>query len=85
MQFQKESTITTKVQDQNTIEKTYRCLIKTILHGAEKIIPKTSLEVKKRPSVAWFNEECESEERIVRTEYRKYRRNPTNATKLRLF
>ena len=39
MQFQKESTITTKMQDQNTIEEAYRCLNKTILQAAEKKYP----------------------------------------------
>ena len=61
-----------KVQDQNTIQEVHSCLIKTILQAAEKTIPKTSSEVKRRPPVAWWNEECEREERIVRTEYRKH-------------
>ena len=72
MQFQKESTITIKVQDQNTIEEAHSCLVKTILQAAEKSIPKTSSEIKRRPLVAWWNEEREREERIVRAEYRKH-------------
>ena len=55
---------------------------KTILQATEKTIPKTSSETKKRPPVAWWNEECEREERIVKAEYRKHRRDPTNTTKL---
>ena len=65
-QFQKESTITTKVQNQNTIEEAHRCLVKTMLQAAEKTIPKTSSETKRRPTVVWWNEECEKEERITR-------------------
>ena len=61
MQFQKESNITTKVQDQNAIETAYSNLVKTILQAAEKTIPKTFLETK---------EECDKEERTVRAEYR---------------
>ena len=38
IQFQKESTITTKVQNQNTIEEAHSCLVKTILQAAEKNI-----------------------------------------------
>ena len=64
MQFQKESTITTKVQDPKTIEEEHSCLVKTILQAAEKSIPKTSPETKRRPPVVWWNEECEREERI---------------------
>ena len=37
-QFQKDSTITTKVQNQITIEETHSCLVKTILQAAEKNI-----------------------------------------------
>ena len=37
-QFRKESTITTKVHNQNTIEETHSCLVKTILQAAEKNI-----------------------------------------------
>ena len=62
MQFQKERTITTKVQDQNTIEEAYKCLNKNILQAAEKTIPKTSSETKRIPYVAWWNKECEREE-----------------------
>ena len=36
------------------------------------IIPKTSTETKKKPPVAWQNEDCEREEKIVRAEYRKH-------------
>ena len=40
MQFQKKSKTTTKVQDQNTIEKAHNCLGKTILQAEEKTIPR---------------------------------------------
>ena len=50
--FQKESTITIKVQNQNTIKEAYTCLINTILQATEKNIPKTSSEAKRRPPVA---------------------------------
>ena len=68
MQFQKESKVTTKMQDQNTIEEAHSCLVKTILQAAEKTIPKNSPGTKKRPPEAWWNKECEREERIVRAE-----------------
>ena len=42
MQFQKKSTITTRVQDQNTIEEAHSCLIKITLQAAEKTILKHS-------------------------------------------
>ena len=72
MQFHEESIITTKVQNQNTIQEAQSCLVKTILQAAEKTIPKTSSETKRRPTVPWWNEECEREERIVKTEYTKH-------------
>ena len=72
-QFQKESKITTKVQNQTTIEEAQSCLVKTILQAAEKTIPKTFSETKRTPTVAWWNEKCEREKRIVRAEYRKHR------------
>ena len=71
-QFQKEGTITTKVQYQSTIEEAHSRLVETILQAAEKSIPKTSSETKRRPYVAWWNKECKKEERIVRAEYRKH-------------
>ena len=37
-QFHKKSAITTKVQNQNTIEEAHSCLVKTILQAAEKNI-----------------------------------------------
>ena len=46
MQFQKESKITTKVQDQNTIEEAHSCLVKTVLQAVEKTISKTSPEIR---------------------------------------
>ena len=52
MKFQKESTITMKVQNQNTIKEAHSCLVKTLLQTAEKTIPKTSSETKRRPTVA---------------------------------
>ena len=52
MQFQKKSKITTKVQNQNTIEEAHSCLVKTILQATEKTIPKTSSETKRRPTLA---------------------------------
>ena len=82
MQFQKESKITTRVRDQNTIGKTYSSRVKVILQTAEKTIPKTYPETKKRTPVAWWNEECERDERIVRAEHRKHHRDPTNTTKI---
>ena len=78
MYFQKEITIKLKVQDQNTIEEEHSCQIKTILQAAEKTIPKTSSKTKKRPSVAWWNEVCKREERILRAKCKKHRRDPTN-------
>ena len=62
-----------KVQIQNTTEEAHSYLIKTILQAAERTIPKTSSETKRRPTVAWLNEECERKERIVRAECRKHR------------
>ena len=53
------------MQDQDTIEEA--CLGKTIPRAAEKKIPKTSSYMKKRPSVTWWNKECDGEEKIVRT------------------
>ena len=47
--------------------------------------PKTSSETNRRPTVAWWNKKCIREERIVRAEYRKHRRDSTNRTKLRTF
>ena len=52
---------------------------------AQKIIYKTSPETNKRPTVAQWNEECEKKKRIVRAEYRKHHRDPTNTIKLRAF
>ena len=71
--FQKEVKITTKVRDQDTVEETYGRLVESIIGAAEKSIPKTSIETKRRPPVAWWNEDCEREEKIVRAEYRKHR------------
>ena len=71
MQFQKECTITTKVQDENTTEELHSCLVKTILQAAEKTT-----------SVAWWNIKCVREERIMKAEYW---RDQTNTTKLRSF
>ena len=59
-----------KLQYQNTIKEAYSCLVKTILKAAEKNIPKTFLETKRRLTVVWWNEECEREERMVRAEYK---------------
>ena len=53
------STITTKVQNQNRIVEAHSCQVKTTQQAAEKTIPKTSLDTKRRPTVAWWNEECE--------------------------
>ena len=55
-------------------------LIKIILQGAEKTIPKTSSDAKRRPPVVWWNKECEREERIVRAEYENI--NETQQTEL---
>ena len=63
----RKSKIITKVQNQNTIEKAQSCLAKTILQAAEITILKTS---ETRPTVAWWNKECEREERIMIAEYR---------------
>ena len=38
--FQKESTITTKVQNQNTIEKAHSCLVKTYYKQQRNLTPK---------------------------------------------
>ena len=69
----------------DTVEETYGRLVESIIGAAEKSIPKTSIETKRRPPVAWWNEDCEREEKIVRAEYRKHRRDPTNINKLRSF
>ena len=45
-----------------------------------KTIHKPSSETKTRPTVAWWKEECEREERIVRAEYRNV--NETQQTQL---
>ena len=73
------------MQNQNTIEETHSCLVKNILQAAEKIIPKTSPETKKRLLVAWWKKEYEREDKIVIAEYRKHCRNLTNTIKLRSF
>ena len=67
MQFQKESTIITKVQNQNTIEEAHSCLVKTILQAAQKTIPKTPSETKRRPNrpVALTNILCKIFERMT--------------------
>ena len=56
-----------------------------MLQAPEKTIFKTSPITKKKPPLAWWNKECEREERIVRAEYRKHCRNPANTTKRRSF
>ena len=53
IQFQKESTITTKVLNQNTIEEAHSYLVKIILQATERTI----FRDKWRPPVAWWNEE----------------------------
>ena len=57
-----------KSADQNAIEKIHSCLVKTILKAAEKTIPKTFSETKKKPPKVGWNKECEREGRIVRAE-----------------
>ena len=47
MHFQKESKITSKVHDRNTIDEAHSCPVKTILQAAERTIPKASPETKK--------------------------------------
>ena len=71
-QFQKKSIIITKIHDQESIEKAYSCLTRNILQAAENTILKTTLGIKKRSPVAWWNEECEREEKIVRAQYKKH-------------
>ena len=73
------------MRDQNTIEEANSCLVKTTLQAAEKTIHKISSGTKKIPPVVWWNKEYERKERIVRAEYRKHRRDPTNTIKLRTF
>ena len=53
IQFQKESKIKTKEQNQNTIKEAHSCLIKTVLQASEKTISKPSPKTKKRPLVVW--------------------------------
>ena len=72
IKFQKEIKRTMKVHNQNAIEEAHNCLVKTILQAAEKTILKTSSETKRRPRVAWWNEECKREKRIVREICKKY-------------
>ena len=57
----KKNTITINVQNQNTIKEAHSCLVKTILQAAEKTIPKTSPETKKRLPIAWWDAECKRE------------------------
>ena len=51
-----------------------------MLQAAENTIPKTTLGMKKRKPVVWWNEECKREEKIVRTEDRNT--DETQQTKL---
>ena len=73
------------MREQNSIKVAHGCLVKTTLQAEEKTVFKTSPEMKKRPSVAWWNKECEREERIVRSEYKKHRTDPINTTNLKSF
>ena len=57
-----------KIKLQNVITQTSS----VVLQAAEKSIPKTSSETKRRPPVACWNKECKREEKIVRAEYRKH-------------
>ena len=66
-QFQKEHN-NMKVQNQNTIKEEHSCLVETILQAVERTVPKTSSETKRRPTVAWWNKKCESEERLLTIE-----------------
>ena len=53
--FRKKN-ITTKVQDQETVEEVCSCLTKNILQAAENTIPKTTLRTKERSPLACWNE-----------------------------
>ena len=52
-----------------------------ILQAAEKNISKTETGTERRPTVLWWNKECQTQQKIVRTEYRKLLRDPNNKTK----
>ena len=71
MQFQRESTITTNEQNQNTIEEAHDYLNKIILQAAEKIIPKTSSEVNRKP-LYYDGTKSVKGKKIVRAKYRKH-------------
>ena len=73
--FRKKAKLQQKRRTKNRIEETHSCLVKTILQAAEKTIPRD--EEKITSSMV--------EQKIVRTEYRKYCKDPKNTTKLRSF
>ena len=58
MKVPEKSIITTKVQDEESIEEAYSCLTRNILEAAENTIPKTFLRMKKIPPVSWWNKKC---------------------------
>ena len=74
-----------EVEDQNTIEEAYSSLIQKILYAAENNIPKTTTGIERRPTVPWWNKECQKQERITRAEYKKLRKDPNNKNKIRSF
>ena len=49
-----------------------------MLQAEENLIPKTYAEMKKRPPVTWFNEECEREEKIVKIKYKNTEKSQKN-------
>ena len=84
-QYQLDSIMEVEVEDQNTIEEAYSSLIQKILYAAENNIPKTTTGIERRPTVLWWNKECQKQERITRAEYKKLRKDPNNKNKIRSF
>ena len=66
-----DSKLEITVQDQNTIEEAYSRLTDKILQAAENNISRTVTGMERRPTVPWWNKECQTQQKIVRTEYRK--------------
>ena len=73
IQFHRKNIIITK----KSIEESYSWIKRNILQAAKKTVPKTNFKIKKRSPVAWWNEECEREEKKMRAEYRKHKNKTT--------
>ena len=77
-----DSTLEITVQDQNTVE-AYIRLMDKILQAAENNIPRTATGTERKPTVPWWKKECKTQQKILRTEYRKLQRDPNNKNKIR--